>query len=169
LTTSTHRYAAQVERGAEVVVLEIPTATDEIVGVVAERRMFAVVQFGFEIVEAVSANVGSEIAPLQRQFSGRADAVGDDAFVVVEIAVVHVDSGRIPAISDADEFAIATLRTGQKSVGETDVEESVDLAKVKYLSPGRCGQQAHDQHRQDRRKASAWSHRIPPLARVDDV
>jgi hypothetical protein len=68
----------------------------------AERRVFAVIQFVFEIVEAVSANVGSEISPLQRQLGGRPDAVGDDAFVVVEIAVVYVDGGRVSAVSNTD-------------------------------------------------------------------
>ncbi len=129
-------HAADVEYGAEVVVLDVAAAAHEIVGVAAQRGVAAIVEVRLKVVEPVAAHEHAEVAPLQRELAGRPKAVGHDALVVVQVSVVEIDAGRVAAVADADEVAVAALRARQQSVGDADVDQAVDLTDAKDLRLG---------------------------------
>jgi len=88
------------------------------------------------IIEGEAAYIGTEVLPGKRQVGIEAHGIGNNAFFIVQIAIILIGVVRFPAIGDRDQIVIGIIEPHTQSIGQREVKQTLHLtgAKVSCLS-----------------------------------
>src|SRR5262245_35016948 len=112
-----------MEACAEVMIEKTRLFPDDVLGFVTQLRACRVIELLLEIVEGKATDIGTEIAPSQRHFSGGLEHVGDEARVLIEITVVCICRGQCSFVGNGNQIFVTSLRTCKEPIGERYIRQ----------------------------------------------